>query len=88
MDKKMFDLWSVNRQKGKSKFVLAYGFTATLIGLLVLLIGKAFIFIENLTMVVIMIAVGIAGTLLGSIVWNVYDKQYLGEIGNDTEKQE
>lgn len=88
MDKKMFDLWSANRQKGKSKFVLAYGFTATLIGLLVLLVVKAFVYIENLAMIAIMLGVGIAGSLFGSIVWNVYDRQYLGEINDDSKKQE
>jgi len=82
MDDKLFALWAENRQKGKNKFIFSYGFTATLLGLLVLLLAKLLVIISTPLAIIFVVSLGILGILLGLIVWNRYEQQYQQRIEN------
>lgn len=83
----MFALWGENRLKGQRKFVFSYGFTATLITLLILLLVKIFLFISTPVVITVIIVFGLAGTLFGYLVWQRYEKLYQQRLDSETKTQ-
>lgn len=87
MDDKMFALWEENRRKGQRKFVLSYGFTATLLALLLLIVVKIFLYISTSMVITIILALGLIGILFGYLVWQRYEKLYLRRLEDEKEGQ-
>lgn len=84
MDDKLFALWGQNRQKGKNKFIFSYGFTATLLGLLVLLLAKFFVEVSTSYAIIFIVILGLSGILLGLTVWNRYERLYQQRINDNS----
>lgn len=86
MNDKFFALWAENRLKGKTKFVFSYGFTGSILALVVLVIAEFFIDISTINIISAIAGVAAAGVLLGMILWFRYEYLYQQKIDQNNKR--